>query len=289
MFKIVRMSTVVALTLLSGLSVSKADSDEKFSTTQSWGRNYLAYSKAAPEYLGAGWQVRLLPSSPSANSSEQTKLEMAALLKLQEKRTTADVARIRREITTSGQEFQGGKPMSKAAERQLPHTYALLDAANQELAKVVFYYKRKFDRVRPSYLDAQLKPAIKNPSHPAYPSGHATQGMAFALLLAELDESRREGFIKDGKTIAENRELAGVHYASDSEAGYRLAEKLVAEWKQHPTFVELIEQAKKEWANNQVLQREARRKALDREIKKQELKVDELKNKLNEYSRAQGQ
>ncbi|PQJ29147.1 phosphatase PAP2 family protein [Rubritalea profundi] len=230
--------------ILSAVAVAEPLS---FSVTQSWNKRYLKLSTTTPKFLTAGWKVQLLPDTPPTNTSVETHAELATLLQRQKQRTNKDVLAIKREIKPSGHRFLGVSPLSTQAKKLKPHTYQLLSSVNTELAKVVFYYKHHFNRVSPSYLESQLTTAIPNPAHPAYPSGHAKQSMTFALLLAEILPAKREQLIGEAKIIARNREIAGVHYASDSDAGFVLAQGLVKEFLNDPQFLSLLQGAKLEW------------------------------------------
>ena len=87
--------------------------------------------------------------------------------------------------------------------------------------------KRKFDRVRPSFLEGQLKPPIDIPHHAAYPSGHATECWSLAFCLADKYPKRRDEYYSIADNIATNRERAGLHYKSDSNYGRLLARKIL--------------------------------------------------------------
>ncbi len=239
------MKTILLFSLI--LSVLAVAEPLSFSTTQSWSPRYLKLSTTTPKFLTAGWKTRLLPAAPPTNTSTQTRAELNTLLQRQKQRTNKEVLAIKREIKPSGHRFLGVYPLSKKTQKQKPHTYQFLSSANTELAKVVFYYKHHFNRVRPSYLGSQLTTSIPNPAHPAYPSGHATQSMTFALLLAEILPAKREQLIGEAKKIARNREIAGVHYASDSDAGFVLAQGLVKEFLKDPRFLSRMQRAKLEW------------------------------------------
>jgi membrane-associated phospholipid phosphatase len=89
------------------------------------------------------------------------------------------------------------------------------------------YFKHKFDRVRPNFLRKKINPSIKVPGHPAYPSGHATQAYTTALILGYLFPDKKSYYYKRGENVAKNREYAGVHYASDTVAGERIATYLL--------------------------------------------------------------
>jgi hypothetical protein len=111
----------------------------------------------------------------------------------------------------------------------------------------IFRLKKIFDRVRPSYFDPSLEPVIAVPSHPAYPSGHACQYYMVAHALALLAPELTEMMMKKAERIARNREIAGVHYPSDSKAGKILAEQIFAVLKERPTFKEKLARAQERW------------------------------------------
>ena len=88
---------------------------------------------------------------------------------------------------------------------------------------IIFYIKKYFNRVRPHFLHKDINPVIKNPGHPAYPSGHSIQAHLIAYLLPK--EDLKKNLIIANK-IAVNREIAGVHYRSDTKYGKYLAKKI---------------------------------------------------------------
>lgn len=100
----------------------------------------------------------------------------------------------------------------------------------------LYITKKFYDRVRPSILSKelvkykiisqQIYPWIKLPTHPAYPSGHATQSRFCAEVLSNYYPQFRECFEKASEEISVNREIAGLHYRSDTIAGYKLAKYL---------------------------------------------------------------
>ena len=102
--------------------------------------------------------------------------------------------------------------------------------------------------MRPSVLEPDIEPIIDVPPHPAYPSGHSTQLYFFAYVLSELVPSEREGFLEKAARVAKNREIAGVHYPSDTEAGRMLARQFVDLLFQNAEFNALFEQARTEWS-----------------------------------------
>ena len=111
-----------------------------------------------------------------------------------------------------------------------PATTRLISIAIRVSGIVGMQWKLKFKRARPVQVWPGLLPLIPTPPHPSYPSNHATQAMTAALLLMDaLDEKDPNSgigkyLINLAKRIAINREKAGVHFRSDSDAGFALAE-----------------------------------------------------------------
>ena len=104
----------------------------------------------------------------------------------------------------------------------------------------LYVVKKFYDRVRPSILskellkhniiDDSIKPWIKLPTHPAYPSGHATQSMFLAEYFSNYYPQYRQCFENAAEEISVNREIAGLHYRSDTIAGYKLGKFLAIEY-----------------------------------------------------------
>lgn len=87
----------------------------------------------------------------------------------------------------------------------------------------------------------------RHPGHPAYPSGHATQAHALAIVLGFVKPALATKFIEAAQRVAENREVAGLHYASDSAAGWALAKHLVGLLMLNQEFSDLVKEAYVEW------------------------------------------
>jgi hypothetical protein len=118
----------------------------------------------------------------------------------------------------------------------------LAQRAFSDASVVVMNQKALFNRPRPYQVSPSLIPLIDPlPRHASYPSGHSTQvhAMAFALQLA-LDGTRYPGvgaaFRDYAGAVARRREIAGLHYASDTVAGMRLATLIVEKYEQSADF-----------------------------------------------------
>ena len=147
---------------------------------------------------------------------------MEYLFQLEENRTAQDVTLIKKEISIDGIVSSILGPF--ANNKQL-YNLAIMASTAEAMVTPLFLLKLHFDRVRPSFYDDRLQPSIELPPHPAYPSGHATQATTVALILGCVDPDNRDFYLSN--RVGWNRELAGVHYPSDTVAGERLAHHII--------------------------------------------------------------
>jgi membrane-associated phospholipid phosphatase len=117
-----------------------------------------------------------------------------------------------------------------------PNTYRVLHIASLIGSYAVLYYKGLRNRPRPSQLCPALLPPIPMPGHASWPSGHATQAWLKALCIEHVLQGVLPGTLTQGDLgavssnlrtlairVARNREIAGLHYPTDSAAGRMLA------------------------------------------------------------------
>ena len=102
----------------------------------------------------------------------------------------------------------------------------LIYSAFNDTTSVVLRLKEKYNRSRPSYVLPAIEPIIKVPIYSSYPSGHATQAKVMANLFSLIRPSKKKLFHALAHRIGINREIAGLHYHSDTKAGFILAEIL---------------------------------------------------------------
>ena len=223
------------------LAIDKKIKKLTFSETQEWGEHEqwflnnwkLSYTKTS-DYEKA---IESLPKPPALKTAS-LKRELAYLEGLQKLRKNQDIAAIEREKHLCG--FWLGD-----------YRFGLNEKVDELILKVYFdarlwgfKAKKHFNRVRPSFLENALQPSIENPPHPAYPSNHTFQALVVASLLADLHPTKAQFYIKDALQIGRNREVAGVHYPSDTEASVILANQFLRVVKKHPGFNEAFEKVK---------------------------------------------
>jgi hypothetical protein len=90
-------------------------------------------------------------------------------------------------------------------------------------------FKHEFACPRPAAWTVDMQPPIQTPAYFAWPSGHATESLFFAAMMARLRPGvpgQNERLHTLALRIAENREVAGLHFPVDSAAGQFLGQRL---------------------------------------------------------------
>jgi hypothetical protein len=144
------------------------------------------------------------------------------------------------------------------SEASHPKTIALLHVAGLIGLSVAMSLKRnphadQEPRPRPTQYLPALKPPVPVPGHPSYPSGHALQSALMALCVKAIEPLPKEmhpTLDALAHRIARNREIAGLHFPTDSDAGRSGAKKAFDILKSLPEegeFQKLRKLACKEW------------------------------------------
>lgn len=108
-------------------------------------------------------------------------------------------------------------------------------------------YKERFNAPRPHQLDPTLEPFIPVPVYSSYPSNHSFQSYLIAEVFARAipEHPGVPALYHAAGEVAKNRERAGLHIVSDTEAGQTLA-RLCA-----PMFEEILQdhirEVRNEW------------------------------------------
>ncbi len=217
-----------------------------FANTMRLGDQYRAFLDDPARVIGANEKRIGLPDFP-ANSSLRTEAELALLHEYVALRTPERVAQILAEREADGIKV-GPEVITKyMSDPRYAMTGKAISQLLDEINPVVMRVKNKLDRVRAHKLDPTLTTAIDVPEHGAYPSGHSTQAHAIAFLLTAMAPDRQAELESDALRVAVNREIAGVHYPSDSAAGRLLARQIVDLMLGNSEFAALVESAKREW------------------------------------------
>ncbi|MGB4056890.1 MAG: hypothetical protein WBK77_02260 [Alphaproteobacteria bacterium] len=208
---------------------------------EDWDPRLLQMIELGPYYLSKTEDIIVMP--PPANDSTETRAELDLLLKYQaEARTSGEVEKI---IAENIGRFD---PMFS------PKGTKMKEAVTLGVREVDFFLmkaKKYYGRARPTQLEPELTTVIPVPKHAAYPSGHGTQARMAARILTEIDPANKESYEQYARDVAHRREVAGLHYPSDSKAGSDLADAVFEKLIQHPQYKKTLEAAKEEFKHNQ--------------------------------------
>ncbi len=192
--------------------------------------------------------VKLLPDYP-APGSEEARDELNLMMMIQEHRTQADLDRCRSEVSFSLNEFQSVfGPWFKSD--NLPHMAKLFKQISKDAKPFVSGAKAHFKRPRPATDDPKIQVAVKPDPSYSYPSGHATLGMMYAMILADLAPSHREALLARGREIGWDRVIAGEQIIrADIYAGRVLGKSLAESLLADPKFQVDLSAVKQELAD----------------------------------------
>jgi acid phosphatase (class A) len=202
---------------------------------------FVRPSDTAFNYLradGASWQ-QVIPSPPAPGSPE-TKSELAHILKLQQARTSEQVARAQSEAQLKPEAFATvlGDRFNR---KNSPAIFALLDKVEQDAGAIIQQAKAYWNRPRPPLADSRIKPCVELPNNTAYPSGHTALAYTWATVLGEIFPGREKDLLARAEQIGQDRIIAGVHHPSDVAAGRQLGLAIAAQMDASPVFrIDLI-------------------------------------------------
>ena len=120
-------------------------------------------------------------------------------------------------------------------ETNLPVTAAFFQKVQQDAEMVTDLGKDYFHRPRPFTTDPSLANGKLEKSF-SYPSGHSTESMVLALVLADLFPDKHEAILAKARSIGWHRVEIARHYMTDIYAGRVLAQAIVQEMRKSSDF-----------------------------------------------------
>jgi acid phosphatase (class A) len=117
----------------------------------------------------------------------------------------------------------------------LPRTEAFFEKVQLDAEVVTDAGKNFFKRPRPYTVDTNLANGKLETSF-SYPSGHSTESMVLALVLADLCPEKRDSILAIARNIGWHRVQAARHYPTDIYAGRTLARAIARELKTSAAF-----------------------------------------------------
>jgi acid phosphatase (class A) len=130
---------------------------------------------------------------------------------------------------------------------KFPKTEAFFHNVQKDAVTVTDNAKDFYKRPRPFVLDPSLASGKLETSF-SYPSGHSTESMVLALVLADLFPDRHDAIIAEARAIGWHRVEIARHYPTDIFAGRVLAQAIVHQMKKSDTFKKDFAKVKAELA-----------------------------------------
>jgi acid phosphatase (class A) len=120
-------------------------------------------------------------------------------------------------------------------ETNLPKTVAFFEKVQTDAETVTDAGKDYFKRPRPYTTDPTLANGKLEKSF-SYPSGHSTESMVLALVLADLLPDQHDAIIAHARTIGWHRVQIARHYPTDIYAGRYLAQAITKQFKKSDAY-----------------------------------------------------
>lgn len=217
---------------------------------------------AKPEFIRIPLDEIKQPFMP-ANSSAQTRAEIDYLLRLQAQRTDQEGERAlyfapwgyststkpgdpNHEAYQANLFYVGRSIGTWFNAKSLPVTAALWHRMWRDASWHVWALKFKYSRIRPNAIDPEIKNLQETP-WAAFPSGHSSFAHILGYLYSELAPEFTDIFLKDAHDIGHSREVIGVHFPSDTEAGRVFARQFVERLLANVEFRSEFEKVREEW------------------------------------------
>ena len=132
-------------------------------------------------------------------------------------------------------------------ETNLPQTAKFFANVKNDAEIVTDLGKTYFHRPRPYTVDTKLANGKLEKSF-GYPSGHSTESMVLALVLADLLPDKRDAILAHARLMGWHRVQIARHYPTDIYAGRVLAQAIANELKKSEAFQAGFKEAKAEVA-----------------------------------------
>ena len=129
----------------------------------------------------------------------------------------------------------------------LPKTTAFLERVQTDAETITDNAKDFYQRPRPYVTDPSLANGKLEKSF-GYPSGHSTESMVLALVLADLFPDQHDAIIAEARRIGWHRVQIARHYPTDIYAGRVLAQAIVKQMVKSDAFQHDFAEAKAEVA-----------------------------------------
>lgn len=189
------------------------------------------------EPVAGRWKTWVIASgaqlqTPAPPGAKATKEELNELLSLQARRSQSALERVRYWDSGSPSyrwneialKVAADSSASVVTERML----ALVNVAIYDAMVAAWHAKYKYNRKRPTEIEAKLTSAVTVPESPSYPSEHAVAAGAASAVLSYLFPDKAKLLADSAEECGNSRLLAGVQFRSDISGGLGLGREVAA-------------------------------------------------------------
>ena len=181
--------------------------------------------KKAEKMFGDEWKDILLPEPPK-NSSRQTMDELQEIAHRQSMLSEFD-----KKVYKNTDKDTAYYVKQYLDEQDLEWDEDVAEDIMDTVKHIGRHYKNHFNRPRPYQVAEKLGVEIDDMetttvNSPAYPSNHALQARMVALYYGDKFPAHKKYLLRAADMSAEGRVNAGVHYPSDKQVAYLIADTL---------------------------------------------------------------
>lgn len=210
---------------------------------RAWNPDLLALS-VLPDFFAQDWRAKISLSPAHSFGHPSIAQEISELVALGRTHRHQRVGEIRDQDTKFHDYFA---QLMMITPYSHPDTFTLFKMGARVGEVLMTVYKREHERPRPQQFEPRLIPLLDLPGHSSYPSGHALISRLIALCLAELVANYRDSLMALSNRIGQNREIAGLHFPSDTAAGVSVAEQAFPLLQACPSYGRVRKGAAAEW------------------------------------------
>ncbi len=201
----------------------------------------LGYSVPKPPVPGSALSIAELKKVHAAQQTSESRLTQAY----------EDALAYRYDELLPRFSVAAGAPLSLRSRPILAH---MLRITLQDVGGYIATAKNDNPRPRPYVEDPRILPCetdfLRTSDQKSYPSGHAANGYAAALLLARVMDERRVPILARGVRYGDNRVVCGVHHPLDVAQGRLVASAYFDKAALSPTFQQDLACAREEHAHS---------------------------------------
>jgi Membrane-associated phospholipid phosphatase len=188
---------------------------------------------------------KIIPAPP-ADDSPAGMADLETVLNVQKSRTEEQIKEAKRVDSQSA--FGFARPVLGEWYRSedFPEVKEMIHELAHAANEVCEAAKKHWNRPRPYQRDPRVEPVTGRPGNASYPSGHSFGATFWSIIYAEAFPEYAKEFDEQAQRAMWGRVIAGVHYPTDTTAGYILAHAVGEKMLQDPEVKKKIRKIREE-------------------------------------------